>query len=209
MDIITSSHIHAEFASSAGAQLRQDTRVYRTAGSFAKATGRCLGIVWLCNPGSATGSSVWGPCSSDPTLDVIVEVFTTADGIAKASGRPGAAPTDYLQILNLHYVCDTSVLRGWHKSFTLPLPLKVENPSPKALFCWLAWGDVPQALLLHSASLFSVRTDILYYDADRKLVQTQLSKLNYPVHPYGARRHSRSHPCYVDLLAAEIARRLP
>jgi hypothetical protein len=198
----------AQFTSVPGATIRKETRLYLTAGSLTKASGTCLGVVWLCNPGSAHGTSSWGPCKSDPTLDIISEVYLEANRMAKAAGRSGAALDGYLQILNLYYVCDPCSMTAWNTHLTL-ISKHVELPPPTALFCWLAWGHVQQALLFEAAPLLAPRTDHFYYDGASKSVMTGLSCLDFPMHPYGASRHSRSHPDYVSLLAQHMATKLP
>jgi hypothetical protein len=141
-------------------------------------------------------------------------VYRTAAAHAVAIGvSTDSRPDDYLQILNLHYLCEPKASAAWTKYCTIQ-PTYQEKPDSKASFYWLAWGDaVPQALLINAAPTINAippEYTVFYYDSSSKSVSDDVQRLYFPMHPRGgagwARKH---HPDYIKLLAKEMAKHLP
>jgi hypothetical protein len=98
---------YAEFKthSVAGAsyRYRHDARIYLNQFTGSRSDGRCLGAFIGKNPGSASGlSSAWGRIKEDTTLRLIRSVWLKRMAYRKVQAKPG----DYVQILNLFYLCN-------------------------------------------------------------------------------------------------------
>jgi len=84
-------------------QYRHDTRIYLSGFSGNRLGGRCLGAFIGKNPGSASGLSLgWGRIEEDTTLRLIRSVWLKSMVYNKVQAKAG----DYIQILNLFYLCN-------------------------------------------------------------------------------------------------------
>lgn len=211
--------------------IRKDTRVYfkpsTPPGSYQQRQGNCVGIVWMCNPGTLKWKpkpkrlpavvhwGLWPKATAaipgrpvlDPTTEVVVGILDDAQAMATASGR-GAQAGDFVQVLNLFYVCDSTVstARKTHSSF--PGPHYTEAPIKSARFTWIAWGGgkggrascwLPRAILSASCNHF-------FYSglaSCRKIGAP--SAPDYPVHPGVPRKHRF---CDFTNYDSEIAREM-
>ncbi len=191
---------------SSGDQLRLNTRVYRHAGNHVRGAGRCVGTVWMCNPGTAapvSPQSGWGPLKPDPTLEVVLEVLLAADRIAAGVSR-GLRADDYIEILNLHYVCDSVPVQGW-ASYLGSAQNHLEWPDPNSKFCWIAWGaEAPQGAILQACALGIMNMRCFAYDAASKQVARAFG-FSSAVHPLAARLQAANYGNYISGLAAEMA----
>lgn len=145
------SHFYAEFTSPApSVQERRDTRVYFHSSSSHSQGGRnCKGVVWMCNPGSATASVPtcgWGPINSDPTLNAILRLYQ--DAVTEAKKTP--EQDDYVAVLNCFYTCDANVVTAFEQWVALPEPHGELIPAG-AGFVLAAWGaDKPYGVVAES-----------------------------------------------------------
>jgi hypothetical protein len=200
--------VFAKFSNVGAATVRTQTRLYLSNGRITASHGYCAGVVWLCNPASKGPIGVWQPCATDPTFEVIAEVFTHANVLARRAGKTGAAPDDYLQILNLHSVCDAKPASGFATFLTSGDV--AEQPDPSAHFSWLAWGNVAaQGLIIRAMPSLAGRLDHIFYDARSRRVETGIERLRYPVHPRAARYHPQYFSGYVGACGGAMADRLP
>jgi hypothetical protein len=142
--------------------VRKDTRVYLINGGVHKQNqGRCRGIVWMTNPGTKnqpmTGRTIVGnlpwdkwPGSLDPTMQVVVKIIDCATQIA-ISQKKVVKPDDYIQILNLFYLCWSCKECAWRQS---PAVGHREFPCASSNFCWFAWGSPPKTHWLPAGATF-------------------------------------------------------
>ena len=180
------SQFYAAFSSSpSGIQERQDTRVYfHHSPAQTQATGKCKGVVWMCNPGSATGASTaWGPLRSDPTLNAVLRLYQ--DAVKAAVKVP--SPNDYIAILNCFYTCNPDVGVAFQQWLTLLKPHS-ESIDPAAAFVIAAWGtDKPYGLVCKSMNEISRRKiPVFFHDptsAPATLVSTSFERAWFQAHP--------------------------
>lgn len=168
--------------------LRKDTRLYLSNSPCPRNAGRCIGIVWMCNPGTTKGINPWGPCPLplDPTLTRVGNILKDADGIARSHGYKGVQNEDYLQILNLHYVVTTSISGGFRAASSM-VPTYTETPHQHARFCWLAWGeDVLQPYVWNALDMLKNFPSIPYFYYDKpnsQIIPGPPIHPSYPSHP--------------------------
>lgn len=205
------SHVYAQYWPIRGATVRRDTRLYLHSQKRRYRGGRGIGVVWLCNPSRPNGQRHWAASPLDSTLGVVLKILSEAQAIAKKRGKCGAARSDYLQILNLHYVCGADPDAAYSLYSSRPqCQTIVEQPCATARFVWIAWGDISQSHLVGQAiKLIAPPTEVIYYDLNTKSVRTGLTNLGSPMHPQASKWHPKIHPDYIRLLAEEIALRLP
>ena len=129
------SHFYAGFDYSAGCPIRTDTRIYLRSSSFHSQSGkRCVGVVWMCNPGSAGGAfvpRVWGEMVGDPTLWRVL-------GMLRIAFPSVSYGDEYVQILNLFYATGVSVPKAWRLWRTAACTYS--EPVPSGVPVILAWG---------------------------------------------------------------------
>lgn len=181
-------------------QLRVDTRLYLNGASYPRYSGTCIGIVWMCNPGSCAGPPSWGPCKRDLdiTLKAVGGILLEAEKIARTYGR-GMKNGEYIQILNLHYVLNSNTAIGWSQATAMAQPY-AETPNPNARFCWLAWGsDVRHPFVVNALSLLGAHPRIPYFYFDEptsRIIYGPPIHPSYPLHPrrisFNQNRNSRS-----------------
>lgn len=131
------SHFYAEFALSAsGCPIRMDTRIYLSRSpSRDQDLGTCIGVIWMCNPGSAGGlfaTRPWGAIAGDPTLFRVLNMLQTRFGTPKESNS-------YVKVLNLFYAVGVSVPAAWNLWHRLGCSYS-ESVPPSAKFVVFAWG---------------------------------------------------------------------
>lgn len=116
--------------------IRADTRLYRESVPDSP-TGNCIGIIWMCNPGSAgkTLRGQWRKIPLDPTLAKVERMFgTTASGLPRWSG------TNYIQVLNLFYIVNANPSSAWSTYISSNCQY-TEVPAQEPLdFAVFAWG---------------------------------------------------------------------
>ena len=141
-DLRCMSHFYAEFGYASGCcPIRMDTRIYlRPSLSHSQHVRNCIGVVWMCNPGSAGGPFVprpWGPIPPDPTLRRVLAMLRLRfPATANDNNEYG---DKYVQILNLFYAVGVSVPAAWR--LWLGHGCKYAEPIPEgAQFAVLAWG---------------------------------------------------------------------
>ena len=129
----------AKFENIHGHTFRFDTRIYFTDIVELEVNDVCIGAVVGKNPGSATGA-VCGklvPVTPDPTLKSIKGGVENAY-MHKYSVCP--APNEYVQVLNLFFLCDPNLSTAIKKQRVLP---SITDPTENKDFPWVwyAWGS--------------------------------------------------------------------
>ncbi len=166
--------------------IRRDTRLYLGKNPCSSCAGTCVGIVWMCNPGTTMGPPIWGPCNPDPTLRRVGDIFNQANALAIAGGKEGVGNNDYLQILNLHYVVDSDPTSGWITANSM-MPSYTELPQSHVNFCWLAWGQNTQPQFVTSALAMLAGASIskiFHFDEKTKtIVSGAPIPPSWPMHP--------------------------
>jgi hypothetical protein len=202
------SHFYAEFGmhGSPPVQIRKDTRVYFHSATGRRPTnGRCRGVVWMCNPGSATTATAsgWGPITPDPTLHVVLRLIVTAATVAP----PLALEHDYVSILNCFYTCDplaSVAFNQWVKSrcdYSESIPVGAQ-------FVLLAWGsDKPNGLVAKALNdVVCSRRPFFFHDPmtdPSTPVSVDFNSMWFPAHPLNP-----SFQANLPAIAAMIARHL-
>lgn len=132
---------YAEFITHplSGHTYRHDTRIYLSGFTGNRSGGRCVGAFIGKNPGSALRSaSGWGLIQEDTTLRLIRSVW-----LKSLKAKPN--PDEYIQVLNLFYLCDPNFQKALKLAMksSLYFPDPVENqPFEKV---WWAIGDYDDA----------------------------------------------------------------
>ena len=211
------SHFFAEFdvCTSTACLIRKDTRVYYHAQAFdsnLQQTGRCVGVVWMCNPGSAarpTQPVPWGGIPPDQTLRAVLDLYKKA--VAAKGGEP-PAPEHYLLILNCYYAVNQdyeAAYLEWVES-----GCQYHEKIPKtAAFVLAAWGQgKPQGPVHRAIQRIKARKKksgsklrVVYVDAQPgrpPRIQHRLADMNYPAHPLSPVFKSNA------ALAADLAKML-
>lgn len=182
---------------------REDTRAYLLRGAQDQSQRDCVGTIWMQNPGSAEGTSDWGPLRSlDPALRVVDQILDVVVDRAPKMGKSIGAG-EYLQILSLHYVCGTYPDSAWERGGALSK--YSEAVSKTSRFSWLAWGaDIRHGLLLRNAALIaSIPTTVFSYEFASHTIRRGFRLMEHPSHPLkGAGLGARS------MIADEMLRHL-
>lgn len=128
---------YAEFKTDPVSRLmyRHDTRIYLSQYTGSRACGRCVGAFIGKNPGTASRSaSGWGPINEDSTLRLIRSVWLKS---LKSQIKPG----DYIQVLNMFYLCDKDFSRAVKLANSLALHFPDPSESKPVDTIWWAIGD--------------------------------------------------------------------
>jgi hypothetical protein len=184
--------------------LRKQTRLYFSGSQkYTKHSGRCVGTLWMCNPATdAKSAAPWGPGVEDPTLQRGLWIMDDA----QCQANPGAKKGDFIQILNLFYICDDN----WDSGLAEHLKSKIsqnyrEQPCEEARFSWFAWGKDRLRCLSPNCGM---APSPFYYDGTQlRLVRSLPQPSTHPVHPYAGCVH-RQYPKYRLDVANEISRHL-
>ena len=190
-----------------GRLVRYHTRIYAITPSSLtdRDVHECFGSVYLYNPGSAKGSSTWGPLTlgTDQTLTTIERIFNKA--ISK-TGR--TYPDGYLQILNLcHYVSGNKVKA--EVDFASHGATQLESIHPNSRFIWVAWaqrlnlqGPLCQAI----RDIETSKKPAFCFDGRRKIVCPWDSSVCFPAHPVTAIYLRTKMPNYENDVACQMAK---
>jgi hypothetical protein len=172
--------------------LRKDTRLYFHYGNHLRHQGTCVGILWMCNPATKLQQSQsWGAGPRDRTLTAALRIMDEAHRSAK---KGGTEEDDYIQVLNLFYVCNTCPASGWSvHSQSVVSRGYLESPCESARFCWIAWGGGiggrPQHWLPGAVMLRAIPNHFFYSSTTRSKRNGDPSPSDYPVHPGVPRKH--------------------
>lgn len=132
----------ANFQNIHGHVFRFDTRIYFHDIGEPRIDDKCIGAVVCKNPGSATGA-VCGklvPVTPDNTLKNINGGIEDAY-MQKYSALP--APNEYVQVLNLFYLCDQNLgaaIKKHKKHKNMPFMPTDQAENRKFPWMWYAWG---------------------------------------------------------------------
>ena len=194
-------HFFAAFGldGSPGCLVRKETRIYYHAQNPAAITrkaGRCAGVVWMCNPGSAgspVGPSPWGVLAPDPTLRAVLSMYQQAVKAKASEVSPGQ--NDYLLILNCFYAVDKNHAAGYAQWLASKCTYGERVPK-KARFVVAAWGaDKPQGPVWcavrairrqrkrRGSSPFVVYINAPALRTNPARLSSRLAEMNYPLHP--------------------------
>ncbi len=171
---------------------RKDTRAYFLPAttpiqSYQQHQGNCVGIIWMCNPGTqkpVAATTTWGVWPTlDNTMHAVIKILNEAQLKAK---RGGPKIGDYVEILNLFYLCNSNVYAALKS-----LCPGDQSPNRSARFCWFAWGsNFPKgqaASALAALSSLSPRPSPFYLNgATSKVVYNPPSLSTAPAHPLRA-----------------------
>lgn len=221
------SHFFAAFDQNGapGIAIRKDTRVYYAAqpNNITRNVGNCIGVVWMCNPGSAKSTTSignallqsipsrhsWGPVAADPTLRKVLALYLSAGQLAQNTSLRQPEPTDYISILNCFYAVGVNVdaaFCDWCASNCS----YYETISPSARFILLAWGlKAPHGSVVASVNAIkaSSHKDIFWHDPrDPNAVNgisQNLFQLYYPAHPL-----SKNFTTHFSSLATHLSRHI-
>lgn len=206
------SHFFAAFGrvGSPPVQIRMDTRIYYGSNvSRSRDTGRCRGVVWMCNPGSATaavgsGVAAWGPLDPDPTLGAVLRLFQAA-----AKHKPTEQPfdDDYLSVLNCFYSCDPLVAPAFAKWVQSSCGY-IESVPADARFVLAAWGsDKPYGVVCDSIRAIGASGKAVFFHDPTgnptSPIGSDFAKSWFPAHPLNP-----SFAASLPALAIEMARYL-
>jgi hypothetical protein len=195
--------VFAEFHSGPP-KIRKDTRVYLVAGRPRQNKGRCIGILWMCNPGGTdfVQRRPWGKWPIDETMRAVLPIFDRAQEIALLGGR-GASADDYIQILNLFYVCDSKPNSG-RATYSKALTPYHESPHRSARFTWIGWGKDARLDWLPRNPILSALPNPFFYSKPKGALISRLPKpIEYPVHPRAFAIHRLANS--KELIAQKVA----
>ena len=164
--------------------IRKDTRVYFSNGHRrSQNRGNCVGTLWMCNPGGRyKRPQPWGPWPTDDTMRAVAPIIDQAQSIAVSQGR-GALRDDYLQILNLFYVCDSSPSSG-RATYSTSLNNYHEPPNPLARFTWIAWSQDAEPAWLPGKAIWSALPDPFFYSKPKRMLISGVPQSGeYATHP--------------------------
>ena len=194
-------HYFAEFsfAGSPGCLVRKDTRIYyhpQDPAAIVRKAGRCAGVVWMCNPGSAgqvSGPHAWKDISPDATLRAVLSLYQRAVALKNPAAAPGTE--EFIQVMNCYYAVGKDAAAAYAEWLASGCPYHERFPK-KARFIVAAWGaDKPQGPIWRSirairqqrkrkgSSLFVVYIDAPTLRANPARLSSRLAAMNYPVHP--------------------------
>jgi hypothetical protein len=184
--------------------IRKDTRVYFVHGKYKKNKGRCVGIIWMCNPGNqlpVARTVRWAPwIRLDPTMRFVIQILDEAQRILAGQGL-AAKKGDYVQVLNLFYVCNSYLVSARQQFSSSNYR---ECPVPSAKFTWLAWGQNNNPKLLPRPQILSGLRRPFFYDPNQKKVVPGVPRAPaYPVHPTA--RMQKRFQGYKDAVVQAIA----
>lgn len=188
-----------DFHGSPDCLVRKDTRVYyhsQDPGTIAREDGRCVGVVWMCNPGSAGKEPqppTWKSLTPDPTLRAVLALYQRAVAAKEPASPPGK--DDFILVMNCYYAVDKDYAAAYAQ-WTASECTYHERIPKKARFIVAAWGaDKPQgpvwrairAIRQHrkrrGSSLFVVYIDAPTLRANPARLSSRFAAMNYPVHP--------------------------
>jgi hypothetical protein len=164
----------------------------------------------MCNPGDQkplANKVKWGPWRRpDNTMIVVIRILDEAQRILRGQGL-AARKGDYIQVLNLFYICDSDLKSARQKFSSSKYR---EWPLPSAKFTWLAWGQDPKTYkpykpkLLPTPQILSGLRRPFFYDPKQKRVVPGVPRAPaYPVH-LNARMHVQ-FPGYIPAVVQAIA----
>ncbi len=205
------SHFFAEFdvCGSPSCIIRKDTRIYyhpQTFTSSLQQAGRCVGVIWMCNPGSAARPShpiPWGAIKSDQTLRAVHDLYVKVVA-ARGAKQPTPGQDDYIGILNCYYAVDADFKAAYAKWCNGGCKYKEKIPK-KAGFVVVAWGRYkPQGPVFQSiksikrwAKKSASKSQVVYIDepvTGTPQIGHDLSTMNYPAHPLSSQFKSNASP---------------
>ena len=177
--------------------IRKDTRVYlhpQTYSPTLRQTKNCVGIVWMCNPGSAAhpaGPVPWEAIQPDPTLRVVQDLYKKIVAAKGPEHVPGEQ--DYLKILNCYYAVNSHFDLA-HAAWGLSGCRYREKIPRSARFVVAAWGrDKPQGPVYQAVRKIKTRLKksgpkpvLVYVDVAPggvSQISRGLRSMNYPAHP--------------------------
>ena len=200
---VTSQEHHCfaefDFHGSPDCLVRKDTRVYyhpQDPSTIAREDGHCVGVIWLCNPGSAgkeAQPSTWKNLTPDPTLRAVLALYqraVTAEGSTAAPGRD-----DFILVMNCYYAVNKDHAAAYAQWTASECDYRERIPK-KVRFVVAAWGaDKPQGPVWQAirairqyrkrrgSSLFVVYVDAPTLRANTARLSSRFAAMNYPVHP--------------------------
>ena len=193
----------AKFSKPGADLLREDTRFYFDDIASKSLDDPCIGTVFLCNPGSAKGTTgCWGPLEPDPTLGVIERILRAAVARKVKDGSQFALPkSSYVEILNCCYVCSGS-----------RAPTKCRCGSQQTVqgaWVWVAWGNIASGAMKKQGRKIIGPTSSFWFESGSvkkgKGVPAAVRAVHPSPHPLGWKRH---YPDYEARISEEIAARL-
>ena len=138
--------------------VRRDTRIYLDPATQPSSDDKCVGTIWMCNPGNIRGKSVTKSTQlseivADPTLGKVVRLLQFAleyaqdkslsYSVFRTSGFKRSATHvlagQYIQVLNLFYAVHSEVKKGWRAQESLGAIIP-EPMSKHSKFILFAWG---------------------------------------------------------------------
>lgn len=193
----------AKFSKPGADLLREDTRFYFDDIADKSPGDPCIGTIFLCNPGSATGTpGQWGPVEPDPTLRVIEGILR--DAVARKTKndfRFVLQENSYVEILNCCYVCS-----GSHA----PSKCRCGIQQPvRGAWVWVAWGHgASGAMRKHGRKTIGQASAFWFEDGLVKKgegVPVSVKGVHPSPHAGGWKR---CYPEYAARISEEIAARL-
>ena len=201
-------HFFAEFDfdGSPGCLTRKDTRVYlhpQNPATIVRKNGRCAGVVWMGNPGSAgkpTGTMGWVDIPPDPTLRIVLLMYRQAAAAKTTPPTPG--PDDFILVMNCFYAVGPSHAAAYQQWIASGCSYRERIPK-KARFIVVAWGaDKPQGPVWRTmqsirrrrkkmgSALFVVYIDAPISRGGAASISQHLAVMNYALHPLNPQFHA-------------------
>lgn len=193
----------AKFSKPGADLLRQDTRFYFDDIGAKSPGDSCIGTIFLCNPGSAKGTTGrWGPLEPDPTLGVIESILRAAVARKGKDNSQFELPkSSYVEILNCCYVCSGS---------RAPTKCRCGIRQPvQGAWVWVAWGNIASGAMKKEGRTIIGQASAFWFESGSvkkgKGVPASVRAVHPSPHPLGWKRH---YPDYEARISEEIAARL-